>query len=124
MENGNAPENKDFVVLRSDRRKNLRKQLLVLRVKGEDSRGVFFGYAKTLGRGGMFIASVNPRPLGEEFEIRFTLTGIGEEFRCRATVAWRREYDPTLKTEPGMGIRFVDLDENKRQLIDEWMKKR
>lgn len=123
MENGKNPEDQ-YVVLRSDRRKNLRKQLLVLKIRGEDQRGVFFGYGKTISRGGMFVASVNPRQIGEEFEVRFTLTDEEKtEVKCKCTVVWRREYQPH-KEEPGMGIKFVDLSDEIRDKIEEWIKKK
>jgi uncharacterized protein (TIGR02266 family) len=116
-------EGKDFVTLRANRRKNLRKQILVLKVKGSGSRGAFFGYAKTISKGGMFIASVNPRKVGEEFEINFELPGTKEKATCRCKVAWMREYDPgSIRYEPGMGITFIDLAEDKRTKIDEWVK--
>lgn len=118
-------QEKNFVLLREDRRKNLRKQILVLKVRGSGSRGAFFGYAKTISRGGMFISSVNPRKIGEEFEISFELPGTKEEATCRCKVAWMREYDPgSIKYEPGMGIRFIDLPDDKRAMIDEWIKGR
>ena len=122
MANGkNQPEDQ-YVLLRSDRRKNLRKQLLVLKVRGEDNRGVFFGYAKTISRGGMFISSVNPRKMAEEFEITFKLDEKqGREIKCRAVVVWIREYDSLVKQEPGMGIKFIDLNEAARDRIDAWV---
>jgi len=125
MANGkNQPEDQ-YVLLRSDRRKNLRKQLLVLKVRGEDNRGVFFGYAKTISRGGMFISSVNPRKMAEEFEITFKLDEKqGREIKCRAVVVWIREYDSLVKQEPGMGIKFIDLDEATREEIEEWISNR
>jgi|SRR3989338_8159668 len=113
----------DYVLLRENRRKNLRGQLIVLKVVGEDRRGSFFGYAKTISRGGMFITSVNPRTIGEEFEISFKLPAGGAEVKCKAAVAWRREYDPQLKLEPGMGIKFLDLGEDLRGKIDEWVRR-
>lgn len=118
-----SKEDKDFVVLREDRRKNLRKQLLVLKVKGSGVKGSFFGYAKVIGRGGMFIASVNPRPVGEEFELSFELPGTTTEVTCRCKVKWIREYDPkSITYEPGMGVSFVDLPEEHRASIDEWVR--
>lgn len=124
MADGKQVEN-EYVVLRSDRRSNLRKQLLVLKVKGEDQKGSFFGYAKTMSRGGMFIASVNPRGLGEEFEITFRLTGEHTDIKCRCAVAWVRHYDSLAKqNEPGMGIKFLDLDDATRDRIDEWVRTR
>ncbi len=123
MANGKDKDQPDqnFVLLRSNRRKNLRKQLLVLKVKGEDKKGTFFGYAKTISRGGMFITSVNPRKVGEEFEITFKLPGLDADIRCKCSVIWMREYDSLVKQEPGMGIRFVDLDNELRDKIDEWV---
>lgn len=122
MASGKKQQPEDqYVLLRSDRRKNLRKQLLVLKVRGEDNRGVFFGYAKTISRGGMFISSVNPRKMSEEFEINFKLDDKGPEIKCRAVVVWIREYDSLVKQEPGMGIKFIDLDEAIKDEIDAWI---
>lgn len=122
MENGKNPEDQ-YTLLRSDRRKNLRRQILVLKVKGEDRKGAFFGYCKTVSRGGMFITSVNPRRLGEEFDITFMLTGDDLEIKCRCVVVWVREYDAYNRQEPGMGIKFVDLSEDIKDRIDAWMQK-
>lgn len=121
MENGKDKDS-EFVVLRSDRRKQLRKQLLVLKIKGEDSKGVFFGYAKTISRGGMFVASVNPRKVGEEFAITFKLPFMESDIKCRCAVVWMREYEPH-KQDPGMGIKFMDLDDETRDRIEDWVSK-
>ncbi len=123
MVDGKGPKEDDYVVLRSNRRKHLRSQLLVLKVKGENRRGVFFGYSKTIGGGGMFISTVSPRNVGEEFEISFKTPWDGTELRCRCVVAWQRGFDPKLKEEPGMGIRFLNLDGEVRAKTDEWVNK-
>ncbi|MBI5642082.1 MAG: PilZ domain-containing protein [Deltaproteobacteria bacterium] len=120
MANGSDEKEAEFVVLRSDRRKTLRKQLLVLKIKGEDKKGVFFGYAKTVSRGGMFIASVTPRKVGEEFEITFRLPFLDYDLKCRCAVVWMREYEPH-KQDPGMGIKFIDLDDEIKDKIEEWV---
>lgn len=123
MANGGGNKDREYVVLREDRRKHLRKQLLVLKVKATDGRGSFFGYAKTVSRGGMFIATVNPREVGEEFDIRFEIPGTGTDATCRCKVAWRREYDPNdISSQPGMGLKFVGLTDEIRNRIDEWVK--
>ena len=121
MANGKKEPEDQYVLLRSDRRKNLRKQLLVLKVRGEDTRGAFFGYAKTISRGGMFISSVNPKKMSEEFEITFKLDDPGREIKCKAVVVWIREYDTLIKQEPGMGIKFIGLDESVKDEIDAWI---
>lgn len=105
-----------------DRRKNLRSHLLVLRVKGEREKKVFFGYAKNISKSGMFIASVNPRKVGEEFTIEFTLPREKDVIRCRCVVVWSRSYHPRSPYESGMGVKFLDLDESVRESIDEWVR--
>jgi len=122
MENGKDQNEDNFVILRSERRKHLRKHILVLQVKGTDKKGVFFGYAKTIGSGGMFIASVNPRQVGTEFEITFRLDGDDKDIRCRCVVVWSMEYEPH-KHEPGIGIRFLSLDDDDKKRIDELIKR-
>ncbi|MBI5888364.1 MAG: PilZ domain-containing protein [Deltaproteobacteria bacterium] len=113
----------DYTVLRSDKRAHLRKQILVIKVRGEDDKGVFFGYGKDISRGGMFITTVNPRKSGEEFDIAFKLAGEGIEVKCRCRVQWLREYDPKVKYEPGMGIQFLNIDNEAADKIEEWAKK-
>ncbi len=122
MANGKTKKDEGYVVLRDNRRRHLRKQILVLKVKGLDDKGSFFGYGKTIGRGGMFIASVNPRKVGEEFEISFNIPEAGGEIKCRCEVVWMREYDPKHTREPGMGIKFLDLPHETEERIAEWLK--
>lgn len=123
MANGKKTESSaDYTPLRSDRRKNLRSQLLVLNVRIESNNKSFFGYAKVLGRSGMFITSVNPKKVGEEFFIEFTLPDKTVA-RCKCCIVWRREFVPRSPHEPGMGIKFIDLSEDIRNRIDEWVKK-
>ncbi len=94
----------------TEKRFNLRNQLLVLKVKGDDAGNVFFGYAKNISITGMFIASVNPKKAGEVFTIEFTLPKKKKPIQCKCVVEWSRNYSPKSKFEPGMGVRFLDLD--------------
>ena len=109
-------------VRKPDRRKSLRNHLLVLKVRGEEGKKAFFGYVKNVSKDGMFIASVNPRKVGEEFTVEFTLPRERDVVRCRCVVVWSRPYHPKSRYEPGMGVRFLDLDESVRESIDEWVR--
>lgn len=122
MLSGNQTAHPDYVLLRKDRRRNLRSQLLVLNVKGENRNKSFFGYAKVIGRGGMFIASVNPKQVGEIFSIEFTMPNK-MLVRCKCAVVWRREFVPRSPLEPGMGIKFLDLSEEIKNKIAVWVEK-
>lgn len=110
----------DFVLLRANRRKNFRGHLLVLKVKGSSKGRNFFGYAKTLSRDGMFIASISPKEVGEEFTLEFTPPTTNVSVTCLCTVIWRREYKPGSQMEPGMALKFIDLDDASRETIDMW----
>lgn len=112
-------EDNDNALSRPDRRKNLRVHLLVLRVEG-DRDNIFFGYAKNMSRGGIFISTVNPRQVGEEFKVFFTFPGDSQKIECICAVVWKREYDPKHGYEPGMGLKFVEIMADDRKKIDEW----
>jgi len=70
----------------------------------------------------MFIASVNPRQIGEEFIIEFSLPDK-TLIRCKCCVAWRREFVPRSPHEPGMGIKFMDLPEEIIDKVDALVKR-
>lgn len=112
----------DYVALRHDRRVDLRSELLVLRAESADKK-VFFGYARKISKSGMFISTVNPKKVDEEFDIAFMLPDEVTEVKCRCRVAWTMEYSQDMEYDPGMGIQFLDLDENIEKKIEEWVKK-
>ncbi len=122
MANGKGSEDETVVHLRADRRKSLRKSILVLKVKGEGEKGVFFGYANVLGKGGMFITTINPMEEGSEFSISFRLPGSSLDIKCRCRVAWRRLFNPAERgREPGMGIQFIDISSEMTEAIESFL---
>ncbi|MBE9527764.1 MAG: PilZ domain-containing protein [Proteobacteria bacterium] len=110
-----------YVHLRAHRRRELSSQIVVRRVKESGTSGVFFGYAKMIGYGGMFVASVSPKSVGEEVELLFEAPDGSGELHCNAVVVWQREFESGFKVEPGMGVKFIDLDEKVRKEIDDWV---
>ncbi|MBI5197410.1 MAG: PilZ domain-containing protein [Nitrospirae bacterium] len=105
----------------TERRKALRAPLIVFKAGGGKER-YFFGYAQTISVGGLFIASINPKKVGERFPIEFTLPGSGTRIECECEVVWRREYTPTGKMEPGFGVKFIDLPEGLQEAIETWIR--
>jgi uncharacterized protein (TIGR02266 family) len=82
-------------------------------------------FAPNVTRGGIFLASRKPRPVGEvvRFEISLAqgpplLSGLGR-------VTWVRDFNPT---EPhrahGMGVQFTVLDPECRPLLDRLLEKK
>ncbi len=105
----------------ANKRLHLRKPLMVLKAKLDDGRKPFFGYARNISRSGMFIASVNPRNPGEQFDIEANLPPLGLTLVCRCEVVWKRTYAKKSTLEPGMGLRFLDLPEEVAEIISRWV---
>ncbi len=61
--------------IQKSRRKELRTPILITRIKADCNGKTFFGYAKNISQGGMFIQSVNPKNVNEQFQIEFSLPG-------------------------------------------------
>ena len=107
----------------SQRRRNLRAPMIALNIIAEDNNRTFFGYIKNISRGGLFIASVNPRDLGSRFNLEISLpTPINRTVRCGCEVVWTRQFSPKSPYEHGMGLRFLDISEEIAELIDAWAK--
>lgn len=104
-------------------RTSLRSPLLVLKVRYDDGRKTFFGYAKNISRGGVFIATVNPRDPGSRFHVEIPLPApLCTTLQCFCEVIWKRDYRPDSPYEPGMGLRFIDLPEELAERLNRWIK--
>jgi Tfp pilus assembly protein PilZ len=106
----------------SDQRKHLRKPLLILKVKLDDGRRAFFGYANNISRSGLFISSSNPRIPGTSFQIEIPLPEpINRKVICTCEVVWKREYAKNSSLDPGMGLKFTNMPEDVAAAIDVWV---
>ena len=108
-----------------NRRTNLRSVILVTQVKMGDERKYFFGYAKNISRAGIFIQTVTPRAVGDEFMIEFSIPKTGIDVRCRCRVVWNRTFSQSSTwLEPGMGLAFIDVDPETSEKINKWVAER
>ncbi len=107
----------------SDRRTNLRSPILVTQVKMGDERRYFFGYAKNISHTGVFVQTISPKDVGEEFNIEFDIPKSGIHIHCRACVIWNRRFSEKGSYEPGMGLKFVDLDPKVAEKVLQWVEK-
>jgi uncharacterized protein (TIGR02266 family) len=89
-----------------------------------DGRRTFFGYARNISCGGLFVATVNPREPGEQFDLQVTLPPAAQlTLRCRCEVVWKRHFERKGKHEPGMGLRFLDLPQECAEALERWLHK-
>lgn len=69
----------------------------------------FTGFAMDISEGGVFIATVEPVPLGTQVELDFTLPG-GRPMKVTGVVRWVRESNArTPELMPGVGVQFTGL---------------
>jgi len=109
--------------VQANQRTSLRSPLLVLKVKVDAGRKFFFGYAKNISRGGMFIATSNPKETGSRFQVEIPLPSpLNQVVSCTCEVVWQRQFKKNSPHEPGMGLKFIDLPESLSDAIDSWVK--
>ena len=117
-----APETPEYAAEQINQRRAMRAPLIVEKIPCDDGHKTFFGYAKNVSRGGLFIATVNPRELGEKFLIEWTLpTKPSYTIRCQCEVVWKQHFQRKGANEPGMGLRFLDLSVADGGIVDKWV---
>ena len=106
----------------ADRRRSLRAPLIVQRVRVGAEQQSFFGYAKNISRGGLFIGATNPREPGSRFKLSIPMPEPSSRtIECSAEVVWSRTWSRDFDRPPGMGLKFLDLSVEEAEWIDRWI---
>lgn len=71
-----------------------------------------------LGRGGLFVVTPHPAPLGTPLRLRVTVAETGEEIEIPVSVVCH-DLDPELKRRRGMGVRFLELAPDVQKRLDD-----
>jgi type IV pilus assembly protein PilZ len=71
----------------------------------------FADYTKNISKGGTFVRTERPLPVGTRFRFNISVPVRPEPFELTGEVAWVREGGP----DAGMGIRFVFDDDPRRE---------
>lgn len=87
-------------------------------LKFKEHPGFFEERSANLSPGGMFIRSGEPQPPGTVFDFELTLEGEPRLIHGIGEVAWAREADEGFDRPPGMGVRFLSLEPESREVID------
>jgi type IV pilus assembly protein PilZ len=86
-------------------------------LKFKEFRGFITEYSSNISLGGMFIRSEAPKPPGTVFDFELGLTDDFTLVQGIATVVWVRHHSSGDHKPAGMGIRFLDLSPQSRELI-------
>lgn len=97
----------------------------VVNVTMESEDNFFTGFVKNISAGGLFIATHEPRELGEKFFVSFTIPNIQSPLRYEVIVRWVRPYNPaTPEIIPGIGVQFINLPKHVQDAINSFIKTR
>lgn len=82
-------------------------------------------YATNISIGGMFIRTTEPREIGALIYFQFTLKDGSKLIEGLGRVTWVTKYDPESSAEeqePGMGLEYVNLDDESMVLVEQIVK--
>ncbi|HSC86523.1 MAG TPA: TIGR02266 family protein [Polyangiaceae bacterium] len=87
-----------------------------LKVSYKRLNSFFADYTKNISRGGTFIGTEKPLPLGTEFVFALGVPRLEEPLRLRGRVIWTTEPEDATRANPaGMGIEFQYQDDAERR---------
>src|SRR5689334_17435003 len=92
-----------------------------IKLKYPDLETFIQKYAVNISRGGIFIATRQPKPVGTVVKFEFLLANAEQTslIRGEGVVQWNREYDPATPTKAhGMGLKFTRLDAGSQLVVD------
>jgi uncharacterized protein (TIGR02266 family) len=76
-------------------------------------------FAPNVTRGGVFLASRTPRPVGDVFGFEIQLAGGEVALAGDGKVIWVKPFDAAAPNKPhGMGVQFLRLDAPSRELLN------
>ena len=96
-----------------------------IKLKYPDVETFIQKYAVNISRGGIFIATKHPKPVGTYLRFEFVLSDAGTTsiIRGEGQVQWTKEVDPNNPGKPhGMGVKFTRIDGESQAVIERALK--
>ena len=87
-----------------------------LRVDYERMNSFFADYTKNISKGGTFIKTARPLPIGTPFAFSLSVPALSEPVQLKGEVTWVMTPEVAAKKgeDAGMGIRFIFEEESAR----------
>ena len=92
-----------------------------LKVEYKKMNTFFADYTKNISKGGTFIKTERPLPVGTEFLFKLSLPKRDRPFELRGAVIWTNQASEIQKpenTDMGMGIRFIFANDAERDTFE------
>ncbi len=78
-------------------------------------------YIINISRGGIFINTSKPLPVGTKIRILFSIPDIPLPFDLNGIVRWINPVGHSSHSLPGMGIEFLEVEENVKKRIEKFI---
>jgi type IV pilus assembly protein PilZ len=78
-------------------------------------------WATNISKGGLFINTRSPMPVGTIVRLMISLPDAAFPFDLKGRVIRVNEYDNPGNLVPGMGVEFLDIDDEKRLRIERFV---
>lgn len=99
--------------------------LVRVRLKYPDVDTLVERFSANVTRGGIFLASRDPKPVGTVIRFEVSLLGGTCVLAGEGRVTWVKPFDPTAPTRPhGMGVSFTRLDSGSREMFRRLVERR
>src|SRR6478672_3429836 len=104
----------------AEQRKEMRTAItLKIKFKSASLEEFIERYSVDVSRGGIFIRTKQPLPVGTPIKFEFQLQDTTALIAGEGTVVWTREHDPARAgSAPGMGVRFEKLAATSQEILD------
>ena len=86
-------------------------------------RNFYAGFAENLAAGGVFIATHKLKPVGSKIDVTINLPNA-VTVRALGEVRWIRVFNEQSDTPPGMGVKFLEIDETTASAISGFLSRR
>lgn len=99
----------------TDERRRADRHPIELKIEYKKQNAFFSDYSHNISKGGTFIATSQPLPVGTQFKFRLAIPGLEKDFELNAEVMWVRGPDLVGagdRQPAGMGIKFIFDDES------------
>lgn len=83
--------------------------------------GFITDWAVNISKGGLFINTRNPHPVGTTVKLIISLPNEALPFDLTGRVTRVNEFDNPSNQVPGMGVEFLDVDDEKKDRIERFV---
>jgi uncharacterized protein (TIGR02266 family) len=124
-----GPKAKDAVergvIVPNDDRRRAPRVFVDLEVDYASEENYLFAYITDISATGIFVRTTSPEQPGTLLNLRFAAGPGGNGIECEGEVIWINPYRPGApdNLHPGMGIRFVGIDDELRDRLLELIRR-